>query len=135
MDMKVEDKDLPGLYQSADSSSIKEQNKYFNGIAWYLILLIVAALFAFFSDGEPNPIFKIIATILFFATMFIMIWLRRTMRWFPLKKRRRKCGRSMQIDQICGRVLCWCGREKAGLFSTHALSLPNSNTPSCLSKK
>ncbi|MCT4637306.1 MAG: DUF4231 domain-containing protein [Bacteroidales bacterium] len=74
--MKINDKDLPGLYQSADNSSIKEQKKYFNGIAWYLTLLIVAALFAYFSDGEPNPILKIIATILFLATMFIMIWLR-----------------------------------------------------------
>ncbi|MDA3816445.1 MAG: DUF4231 domain-containing protein [Prolixibacteraceae bacterium] len=76
MAVTVNDKDLPGLYQSANNSSIKEQKKYFKGIAWYLILLIVAALFAYFSYGEPNPILKIIATILFLATMFIMIWLR-----------------------------------------------------------
>ena len=48
--MKFEDKDLPGLFQSADTASIKEQQKFFNGIFWYLILLIVAALFAFVSD-------------------------------------------------------------------------------------
>lgn len=74
--MKFEDKDLPGLFQSADTASIKEQQKFFNGIFWYLILLIVAALFAFFADDYPNPIFKIISTVLFLLTLFIMIWLR-----------------------------------------------------------
>ncbi len=76
MQLKILDTDLPGLCQSADSSSIKEQKKYFNGIAWYLVLLIIAALFAFFSDGEPEPILKIISTVLFLATLSIMIWLR-----------------------------------------------------------
>lgn len=74
--MKFDDKDLPGLFQSADTSSIKEQKKFFNGIFWYLTLLIVAALFAFFADDYPNPIFKIISTVLFLLTLFIMIWLR-----------------------------------------------------------
>ncbi len=76
MDLSITDTDLPGLYQSADSSSIKEQKKYFNGIAWYLILLIIAALFTYFSDGEPVPILKIIATIFFLTTLAITIWLR-----------------------------------------------------------
>lgn len=74
--MKFEDKDLPGLFQSADTASIKEQQKFFKGIFWYLILLIVAALFAFFADDYPNPIFKIISTVLFLLTLFIMVWLR-----------------------------------------------------------
>lgn len=30
--MKFDDKDLPGLFQSADTASIKEQKKFFNGI-------------------------------------------------------------------------------------------------------
>ena len=76
MNINIHDKDLPGLYQSADSASIKEQKKYFKGITWYLILLIVAALFAYISDGMEHPISKIISTILFLATMSIMIWLR-----------------------------------------------------------
>lgn len=74
--MKIEDKHLPGLYQSADTASKNEQKKYFKGIAWYLILLIIASLFAYFSDDYPNPIFKIISTILFLLTLFIMIWLK-----------------------------------------------------------
>ena len=73
---KVDDNDLPGLYQSANRASIDEQNKYFFGIGIYLILLIVAALFTFFSDGKNDPTFKIIATILFLATLGIVIWLR-----------------------------------------------------------
>jgi hypothetical protein len=76
MEIKVTDNDLPGLYQIADNSSIKEQSKYFNGIAWYLILLFVAALFAYLSDGKTDPSFKIFATILFLGTLFIMIWLK-----------------------------------------------------------
>lgn len=74
--MEIEDKDLPGLYQSADNASIKEQKKFFNGITWYLILLIIAALFAYFADDYPNPLLKILSTILFLLTLFIMIWLR-----------------------------------------------------------
>jgi hypothetical protein len=74
--MKFEDKDLPGLFQSADMAAIKEQKKFFKGIFWYLTLLIVAALFAFFADDYPNPIFKIISTVLFLLTLFIMVWLR-----------------------------------------------------------
>ena len=74
--MEIEDKDLPGLYQSADNASIKEQKKFFNGITWYLILLIIAALFAYLADDYPNPLLKILSTILFLLTLFIMIWLR-----------------------------------------------------------
>ena len=60
LEKELDDKDLPGLFQSADTASIKEQKKFFNGIFWYLTLLIIAALFAFFADDYPNPIFKII---------------------------------------------------------------------------
>jgi predicted RNA-binding protein with RPS1 domain len=76
MEIIIKDEDLPGLYQSANSFSVKEQKKYYSGIAWYLILLIAAAIFAFCSDGEPNPILKILATVLFLTTLSIMIWLR-----------------------------------------------------------
>ena len=74
--IQIEDKDLPELYQTSDEASIKEQKKFFNGITWYLILLIIASIFAYFADDYPNPIFKIISTILFLLTLFIMIWLR-----------------------------------------------------------
>ncbi len=74
--MTFEDKDLPGLFQLADAAAKKEQKKFFRGIFWYLSLLIIAALFAFFADDYPTPIFKIISTVLFLLTLFIMIWLR-----------------------------------------------------------
>jgi hypothetical protein len=76
MDKIIEDKDLPGLYQSANSSSIKQQKNYFDGIMLYLILLSVAALFAFYSDGKNDSIYKIISAFLFLATLSIVIWLR-----------------------------------------------------------
>jgi hypothetical protein len=76
MDIKVTDKDLPGLYQCADSASLKEQKKYFTGIAIYLILLIVAALFAYFSNEQQNPTTKILSALFFLTTLSIMVWLR-----------------------------------------------------------
>jgi hypothetical protein len=76
MDIKIDDTELPGLYQSADTASLKEQKKYFRGIGIYSFLLIIAALFAFWSDGNLNPITKIISTLFFLVTLSIMIWLR-----------------------------------------------------------
>ncbi len=76
MDIKISDKDLPGLYQASNSASIKEQSKYFKGIFFYILLLTIAALFAFFSDNTPNAIAKIISAILFLTSLGVMIWLR-----------------------------------------------------------
>ena len=76
MGIKISDTDLPGLYQSANTASIKEQSKYFNGILFYIILLTIAALFAFFSDSTPNAIAKIISAVLFLSSLGVMIWLR-----------------------------------------------------------
>ena len=76
MDIKVKDTDLPGLYQASNSASIKEQSKYFKGILYYIILLTIAALFAFFSDNNPNAYGKIISVILFLSSLGVMIWLR-----------------------------------------------------------
>jgi hypothetical protein len=76
MNIQIDDKDLPGLYQSANCSSLTEQKKYFSGIAWYLILLIIAALFIYLFGDYPEAIYKIISAILFFITLVIMIWLR-----------------------------------------------------------
>ena len=76
MELIVTDKDFPGLYQTANSVSVREQKKYFNYIAWYLILLIVTAFFTLYSDGVSYPVFKIVAAVLFLLTMFIIIWLR-----------------------------------------------------------
>ncbi len=76
MDIAIEDKDFPGLYQAADKASSKEQKKYFVGIGLYLILLILAALFAFLSYGNLNPSAKVVSTLFFFTSLSIMIWLR-----------------------------------------------------------
>lgn len=76
--MEITNNDLPGLYQTADRASLREQNRYFRSVAIYLILLIFAALFAFYSSNNLEPIYKIISTILFLSTLSIMIWLRVT---------------------------------------------------------
>ncbi|MGV3459088.1 MAG: DUF4231 domain-containing protein [Flavobacterium sp.] len=74
--MNIEEKDFPGLYQCADKASMKEQKLYFRSIATYLILLILAAFFAYVEDGNENSYFKILSAILFLATLSITIGLR-----------------------------------------------------------
>lgn len=76
MDIKVDNTDLPGLYQSADSASLKEQRKYFRGISFYSNLLILAALFAFWSGDNSDSTTMIISAIFFLVTLSIMIWLK-----------------------------------------------------------
>jgi len=76
MDITISDKDLPGLYQAADLASKNAQNKYFLSILTYIILLIFAASFAYYSDAHPSAIARIISAILFFASLSIMILLR-----------------------------------------------------------
>jgi len=76
MDIKISDTDLPGLYQASNSASIREQSNYFKGIFFYIVLLTIAALFAFFSENAPNAVSKIISAILFLLSLGVMIWLR-----------------------------------------------------------
>lgn len=75
-DIEVNDENLPGLYQTANSASIKEQKKYFNGIRWYLILLIFAAFVAYLSQFNDSAYLRLVSALLFLATLGIMIWLR-----------------------------------------------------------
>lgn len=78
MDYTINSSDLPGLYQEANSASLKEQKKYFFGLGLYVILLVFAALFAFYSNSSIAPIYKILSTVLFLTTLSILIWLRFT---------------------------------------------------------
>jgi len=74
----VTDSDFPGLFQAADSASISEQKKYFNGILWYLIILIFAALVAYLSQNETSGLLKIVSALLFLTTLSILVWLKYT---------------------------------------------------------
>lgn len=74
--MEIGHQDFPGLYQSADQSSLQEQKKYFMGIRAYLLLLIMAAICSYLDSTANETLFKIGSTVLFLATLSIMIWLR-----------------------------------------------------------
>lgn len=74
--IKIQNSDLPGLYQTADAASLKAQRNYFIGITFYLILLIFAALFNHFTLHFESSICKISSTALFLITLFIIVWLR-----------------------------------------------------------
>lgn len=76
MAISIQDKDLPGLYQIADSSSVKWQKKYFNGIKLYLVLLFVAASVAYFSIAVNNANYKCASAVLFLSNVFLLIWLK-----------------------------------------------------------
>ena len=76
MDIKIESSDLPGLYQSANSASLREQRIYFKGILAYIFLLIIASFFAFLSDNMPTATLKIISALFFLSSLGVMVWLR-----------------------------------------------------------
>ncbi|WP_445156778.1 DUF4231 domain-containing protein [Halomonas sp. E14] len=72
--VKVSSEDLPGLYQSANSCSIRAQKVYFRSLMWYLLLLIVAALLPFLVKSTAMG--ALASAILFLATLGILIFLR-----------------------------------------------------------
>src|SRR5690554_642568 len=72
--VKVSSEDLPGLYQSANSCSIRAQAVYFRSLRWYLLLLIVAALFPFLATSDAMG--ALVSAILFLVTLGILVFLR-----------------------------------------------------------
>ncbi|GGG55948.1 hypothetical protein GCM10011403_11340 [Pseudohongiella nitratireducens] len=73
-EVKVTSEDLPGLYQSANSCSIRAQKVYFNSLKWYLLLLIVAAILPFLA--ESDALGALASAVLFLVTLGILIFLR-----------------------------------------------------------
>lgn len=70
----ISSSELPGLYQSANQASLDSQKNYFNGLKWYLILLISAA---FISYARPNDVLgAFLSASLFLITLSILIFLR-----------------------------------------------------------
>lgn len=70
----LNDDQLPGLFQSADTASVKAQSTYFLGLKLYLFLLVVAATVTFLW---PSDAFGAIASaVLFLLTLGILIFLR-----------------------------------------------------------
>ncbi len=71
---KLNEESLPGLYQSSNRVSLKNQLNYFSAIKWYLILLISAALISYFYPKEEFS--PIISLLIFLVTISILIWLQ-----------------------------------------------------------
>lgn len=72
--LKVDSSELPGLYQSANQASLDAQRHYFNGLMWYLILLVTAA---FVSYIRPSDIVgALLSASLFLVTLGILIFIR-----------------------------------------------------------
>lgn len=68
-----EEKDFPGLYQSADRASLDSQATYLRLFRWNLILLVVASAFALLGIHSRES--ALISAGLFLTTMFLSILL------------------------------------------------------------
>ncbi len=67
-------KDLPGLYQSADAASLRAQSWYFGSLAVYLVLLVCAALVSFLWPTSTQG--ALASAVLFLVTLGILIGLK-----------------------------------------------------------
>jgi uncharacterized membrane protein YhaH (DUF805 family) len=72
--MLITDRELPGLYHAADKASAEGQRVYFVALMFYLLLLILAAVFSFFSGDSVAG--SILFAILFLVSLGILIALR-----------------------------------------------------------
>ena len=71
---ELNEKSLPGLYQSANSASLKAQSSYFYSLLIYLVLLVIAASVSYIW---PTNIYGAFATAsLFLITLGILITLK-----------------------------------------------------------
>lgn len=72
--INVAEKSFPGLYQSADSTSLESQRKYFFGLFLYLFLLIAAAFTSFLWPETVES--ALVSAMLFLITLGILVFLR-----------------------------------------------------------
>jgi len=72
--MLMQEDDYPALYNAADAASLDAQCLYFNALRIYLILLITAAVMAFF--WAQNVYGAITSAALFLFTLGILVWLK-----------------------------------------------------------
>lgn len=72
--LSIDSSELPGLYQSANEASLEAQGHYFNGLKWYLILLVIAALISYIRPNDT--IGALLSASLFLVTLGILIFIR-----------------------------------------------------------
>jgi hypothetical protein len=72
--MQIQENSFPGLYQSADKTSLDSQNKYYICLSFYLGLLVIAAAVSFFIP--VNTYGALLSALLFLVTLGILIFLK-----------------------------------------------------------
>ena len=70
----MEEKDFPALYKAADKASKRSQNYYFISLGSYLILLITAAVIAYY--GAKFPGWTYVSASLFLITLAILVYMK-----------------------------------------------------------
>lgn len=73
-ELRVSDKQLPGLYQSADKASRDAQRRYFVSLMIYLTTLVAAATVAFYASTSAMG--AMLSALLFAASLAILVYLR-----------------------------------------------------------
>ena len=72
--LDIDSEDLPGLYQSANQASLSAQSVYFNGLKWYLFLLVLAALVSYLRPTDV--VGAMVSATLFLVTLAILVFIR-----------------------------------------------------------
>ena len=75
-DIEVSSHHLPGLYQSADTASLNGQYRYFAGLRWYLVLLVLAAFVSYLRPNDAAG--ALLSAALFLITLGILVFIRIT---------------------------------------------------------
>ncbi len=71
-DKKLNNSDLPALFQVSDKTSIKAQNNYFLQLKSYLVLLLAAALSSSYLTGISY--YALISVLLFLTSLAVLVW-------------------------------------------------------------
>jgi hypothetical protein len=71
---RVQEADLPGLYQAAGSASQSAQSMYYSSLRWYLITLVLAAVVSF--EWPTAAAGAILSASLFLVSLGVLILLR-----------------------------------------------------------
>lgn len=80
------EEDYPGLYQAANSESIRSQKYYFITMRWFLILLIFGSMYSLYT--VDSKLISIIAAVLFIFSLFLSIFMaykRHDRTWYSAR--------------------------------------------------
>lgn len=85
-ELSFHEQDYPGLYQAANSESIRTQKIYFTAMRWFLILLILGSIYSLYT--VDSKLIAIIAAVLFILSLSLSIFMaykRHDRTWYSAR--------------------------------------------------